>query len=313
LFLLNGVVYISWASHCDYQPYNGWMMGYDEHTMQQTAVYCVTPNGVEGGIWQSGEAPAVDSSGYIYFSSGNGTFDAYPPLNGPDYGMTLLKLVPSGNTLDLVDSFTPTNFNMLNSDDQDLGAGGVMILPTQPTPPTELIVAGGKAGAIYLADATNLGGYNDVSNQVYQCLPAGTINSTRSSPAYWEDNIYYVGVNDALKSFLLSGGYLSTTPVTQSANVFGYPGATPSISANGAANGIVWILDNGGYGNDPPSAAILYAFDASNATRQLYNSSINPGDTAGIASKFTNPTVANGKVYVGTRSYLNVYGLLPSP
>jgi len=310
LFLLNGVVYISWGSHCDYKPYNGWMMGYEESSLQQTAVYCVTPNGIEGGIWASGGAPATDSSGYIYFSSGNGTFDAY--TGGPDYGISLVKLLPSGNTLDPVDYFTPSNYASLNESDLDLGSGGPMILPAQPSPPTELIVAAGKEGAIYLADASSLGGYNSQSNQVYQCLPAGTLLDTHSMPGYWQNNIYFVSVNDYLKSFLLSGGLLSTAPVTESPNMISYPGATPSISANAASNGVVWVLDTSGYAARSP--AILYAYDASNVTRELYSSATNSTrDQAGEATKFTNPTVANGKVYVGTYTQLDVYGLLPSP
>jgi hypothetical protein len=175
-----------------------------------------------------------------------------------------------------------------------------------------LIVAAGKEGAIYLADATSLGEYNLYFNQVYQCLPAGTLEDTQSMAAYWQNNIYFVSVQDYLKSFLLSGGYLSTVPVTQSANIFSYPGATPSISANGTSNGIVWALNTAGYGNSKP--AILYAYDASNVTRQLYNSDVNTArDMAGNATKFTHPTVANGKVYVGTSTELDVYGLLPLP
>ncbi len=308
LFLLNGIVYISWGSHCDIKPYSGWIMGYDEVSLQQSTIYCVTPNGTEGGIWQSGGAPAVDSSGYIYYMSGNGTFDA--DTNGPDYGISLVKVIPSGNSLAPLDYFTPSNYASLNESDLDLGSGGPLILPDQPSPPTELLVAAGKEGAVYLADRTNLGKYNSGANQVLQCLPAGTVLDPHSMPAYWLNNVYFAGVSDTLKSFRLSGGLLSTTPISQSSNIFGYPGATASVSANGASNGVLWIIDSTGYSTS--GFAVLYAYDASNVSRQIYSTRQNfSRDHAGIAVKFSVPTVANGKVYVGTHTELDVYGLLP--
>ncbi|MGA7220739.1 MAG: choice-of-anchor D domain-containing protein, partial [Candidatus Sulfotelmatobacter sp.] len=304
LFIDNGVVYIGWASHCDIQPYHGWLIGYQEGTLQQVAVFNTSPNGVEGGIWQSGAAPAVDENGDIFVSLGNGTMDV--STGGVDYGEGLLNLSPGSLTVN--DYFIPSNYQTLNNSDLDLGSGGPLLLPTQPTSPTELLVAAGKQGMVYLADRTNLGGYNSGGNQVVQTLPAGTVPTAHSSPAYWQNNIYFCGVGDYAKSFLLSNGLLSNSPTSESANSFGYPGATPAVSANGGANGILWVMNT--VQNFP---AQLYAYDATNLSRNIYNTAQNSRDKAGIAVKFAVPTVANGKVYVGTSTELDVYGLLPQP
>ncbi len=305
LFLDNGVVYISWASHCDIQPYHGWIMGYDESTLQQVAVFNATPNGVEGGIWQSGAAPAVDEFGNIFVAIGNGTTDV--DQDGVDYSEGLLNLSLSGGTLGVNDYFVPSNFQSLNSSDLDLGSGGPLLLPTQPTPPTDLLVTFGKQGMVYLMDRTNLGKYSPLGNQVIQTLPAGTVPTAHSMPAYWQNNIYFCGVTDFLKSFLLSNGLLSTSPTSESTTQYGYPGATPAISANGNANGIVWALNT-----ITGDFAQLHAYDATNLTRELYNTGQNTTrDKPGEMVKFTVPTIANGKVYVGTQTELDVYGLLP--
>lgn len=305
LFLDNGVVYIAWGSHCDILPYNGWLMGYQESTLQQTAVFLSAPNGAQDGIWQSGGAPAVDEFGYIYLMIGNGTTTVNS--GGIDYGEALVKFNP-GN-LSVADYFLPSNFANLNDSDLDLGSGGPLLIPDQPNPPTQMLVAAGKQGMVYLVDRTNLGQYSATGNNVLQVLPAGTVPTAHSMPAFWENNIYFVGVGDYAKSYLLSNALLSTSPTSQSAITYAYPGATPVVSANGSSNGILWVLSTvKGY------AAILYAYDAANLAHALYNSDQNEGrDEAGISAKFAVPTVANGKVYVGTSSELDVYGLLPQP
>jgi hypothetical protein len=305
LFLDNGVVYISWASHCDIQPFHGWIMGYDENSLQQVAVFNATPNGVEGGIWQSGAAPAVDEFGNIFVAIGNGTTDV--DQDGVDYSEGLLNLGLSGGNLAVNDYFVPSNFQSLNSSDLDLGSGGPLLLPTQPTSPTDLLVVFGKQGMVYLIDRTNLGKYSPLGNQVIQTLPAGTVPTAHSMPAYWQGNVYLCGVTDFLKSFLLSNGLLSTSPTSESAGMYGYPGATPSISANGNTNGIVWALNT-----ITGDFAQLHAYDASNLSRELYNTGQNSTrDKPGEMVKFTVPTIANGKVYIGTQTELDVYGLLP--
>ncbi|MGA2099544.1 MAG: choice-of-anchor D domain-containing protein [Candidatus Sulfotelmatobacter sp.] len=307
LFLDNGVVFISWASHCDIQPYHGWIMGYQEGSLQQVAVFNTTPNGVEGGIWQSGAAPAVDENGNIYAMLGNGTTDIN--TGGVDYGEALVNFSFTGSALTISDYFLPSNFQSLNNSDLDLGSGAPMLLPTQTTAPTELLVAAGKQGVVYLVDRTNLGKYNASGNQVLQTLPAGTVPTAHSMPAYWQNNIYFCGVSDYLKSYLLSDGLLSTSPTSESPSLFGYPGATPAVSANGSTNGIVWAISTakGGY-------VWLHAYDAVNLSRELYNTGQNSArDQGGIAVKFVVPTVANGKVYLATQGELDVYGLLPQP
>ncbi len=307
LFLDNGVVFISWASHCDIQPYHGWIMGYQESTLQQVAVFNTTPNGIEGGIWQSGAAPAVDEDGNIYIMMGNGTTDIN--TGGVDYSEALVNFNFTGSALNVSDYFLPSNFQSLNNSDLDLGSGAAMLIPTQPTAPTDLVVAAGKQGVVYLADRTNLGKYSALGNQVLQTLPAGTVPTAHSMPAYWQNNIYFCGVSDFLKSYLLSNGLLSTTPTSQSPALFGYPGATPAISANGTSNGIVWAISTA-----RGSIAWLHAYDAVNVGRELYNTGQNATrDQGGLAVKFTVPTVANGKVYVPTQGELDVYGLLPNP
>jgi hypothetical protein len=307
LFIVNGVVYIAWASHCDIQPYHGWLMGYEESNLQQVAVFNTTPNGSEAGIWQSGAAPAVDQSGNIYLMNGNGTFDIN--TGGVDYGEGLMKLSLSGSSLVVDDYFVPSNYQTLNSSDLDLGSGGPLLIPTQPTAPTNMLVAAGKQGMVYLVNQADLGEYNSNGNQVIQTLPAGTVPTAHSMPAYWQNNVYFCGVGDNLQSYFLSNNLLSTTPTSQSPETYGYPGATPAISANGAADGIVWALSTvQGF------PALLRVYDAANVSRELYNSDQNASrDQAGLAVKFAVPTIANGKVYVGTAVEVDVYGLLPVP
>lgn len=305
LFLNRGVVFIAWGAHCDIQPFHGWLIGYEEGTLQQVAVFNATPNGVEGGIWQSGASPAVDEFGNIFATVGNGTTSVN--IGGQDYSEGLLNLNFTGNALVVTDYFLPSNFQTLNGSDLDLGSGGPMLLPTQPTAPTDLLIAAGKQGMVYLADRTNLGGYSATGNRIIQTLPANTVPTAHSMPAYWHNNVYFVGVGDKAKSYLLSNGLLSTLPTSQSTQGFGYPGATPAVSANGSANGILWVLTT-----VAGLPAQLHAYDATNISRELYNTGQNPNrDQPAIAAKFAVPTVANGKVYVGTQSEIDVYGLLP--
>jgi hypothetical protein len=305
LFVYNGIVYIGWASHCDIQPFHGWLMGYQESNLQQMAVFNTTPNGEEGGIWQSGAAPPVDEYGYIYVMVGNGTFDVNS--GGVDYGEGLLKL--NSGTLTIADYFVPSNYQSLNASDLDLGSGGPLLIPDQPTPPTQMLVAAGKQGMVYLVDRTDLGEYNANANEVLQTLPAGTVPTAHSMPAFWQNNIYFSGVGNYVQSFLLSNGLLSTSPTSQSPEEFDYPGSTPAVSANGSTNGILWTMSPMQSGE-----GILRVYDASNLSREIYNSNQNPSrDQAGMAVKFVVPTVANGKVYVGTQTALDVYGLLPQP
>jgi hypothetical protein len=313
LLLLNGTVYGGWASLEDLGNYHGWVIGFDEGTFQPTIVWCSTPDGSDGGTWQGGGGIAADASGNLYFSTGNGTFDA--STSGDDWGDSFLKATPAGGTLQIADSFTPYNQASLNSLDWDLGAGTVLLLPDQPGPAPHLAVFGGKGGTLYVANRDGLGGYSSTINQNLQTLPAAIGQVTedggnRGGGTYWQGQVYYGGSKDYLRQFSLYNGTLSTTPVVVGTKFYGYPGVAPVLSANGNTNGIVWLLQTDSYGNG--GQVVLRAYDASKVTRELYNSKQNVNrDKAGPAVKFTVPTVANGKVFVGTQTEVDVYGLLP--
>jgi Bacterial Ig-like domain (group 2) len=305
LLLLNGVIYIGFASHGDIRPYHGWLLAYDATTLKQTAAYNDSPNGAAGGIWESGCGPSVDADGNIYLATGNGTFDA--STGGLDYGDSILKLDPA--SLRVLDWFAPFNQATLNAVDQDLGSGGVMLLPDQPGLHPHLLVVAGKEGRIYLLDRDNLGHYGLMSDSAVQEL-AGQINANDlSTPAYWQGNIYYASEDDALKMFSLKGGLLSSSPVAKSQVTYGHAGATVSISANGSRGGIVWANNTSAFATGGP--AQLYAYDAMDVSHELYDSKqAGSRDTLGTANKFAVPTVINGNVYVGTATELDVFGLL---
>ncbi len=321
LTLVNGTIYIAWAAHEDHDPYHGWVIGYDAATLAQVAVFNADPNGSRSGIWMSGGAPAVDASGSLYLSTGNGTFDGNsgtPPNN--DFGDTVMKIGTSSG-LALADWFTPFNQAFLDGQDADLGSSGVVILPDQTSGPAHLLVAGGKEGRVYLLDRDVMGNYcatcTTTDTDVLQSfLAAPAIFGT---PAFWQNKLYLGGTADALSLFAFDAttGNFNTVASSQSATSFQFPGPTPSLSAQGASGGVLWAIDSSRYG--VPSAfgtgpAILHAYDAANLSSELWNSSLaaNNRDTAGNAVKFTVPTVANGKAYIGTRTEIDVYGLLPN-
>ncbi len=309
LVLVNGVVYTSWGSHCDFSPYTGWVIGYNAATLARVSILNLTPNGGLGGMWNAGSGPAADAAGNLFLLTGNGTFDtslntAGFPANG-DYGNAFVKLA-TGGTLTVADYFTMTNTTMESNGDVDLGSGGVMLLPSRNDAhgrPRSLAVGAGKDSHMYVVDQNNLGKYTPGTNAIYQDLPS-SIGSVFSSPAWFAGTLYYGAVNDALKAFPFTNGAFGSTAASHSAISFGYPGSTPSISANGASNGIVWAAENGG-------TAVLHAYDASDLSHELYNSNQAPSgsDHFGAGNKFVVPTVTNGKVYVGTTNGVGVFGL----
>jgi hypothetical protein len=319
LALAGGVVYLSWASHEDKTPYHGWLIGYSAANVQlQVSVFNTTPNGGLGGIWSSGASPAVDSSGAVYVSTGNGLFDGNKtgaPNN--DFGDSILRLDPSTG-LTLTDWFTPDDQQTLSDNDEDLSSGGVVLLPDQTTGPVlHLLVETGKEGVVYLIDRDNMGHFQASNNsQIVQSFN-GPSQGLFGTPAFWQNSMYIGGQGDYLKQFTFdpSTGLFNPTPSSQSTQVFNFPGATPSISSQGALNGIVWAIDASQYGPPAPGPgpAILHAYNAANLAVEYWNSSMAPNgrDQAGGAVKFVPPTIANGKVYLSTRTEIDVYGLIP--
>ncbi len=267
-------------------------------------VFNSTPNGFGGSIWQSGCGPAVDALGNIYVITGNGTFDAN--ARGVDFGDTFLKLNPSGQVLDW---FTPYNQATISASDLDLGSGGTLLLPDQSGSHPHEVLSAGKEGSIYVVNRDNMGHFNSANNsQIVQFLPGLLSSELLSAPAFWQNNVYFAADGDVLKLFPLSGGLLSTAPASQTSTTFSSHSASPTISANGGTNGIVWVIQRQG----STAPAILHAYDATNVSSELYNSAqAGSRDALDIGIKFTVPTVANGKVYVGTNSQLTVFGLLP--
>ncbi len=315
LTLANGVVYLSFASHCDIEPYHGWILGYDETTLAKEVVFNTTPNGEEGGFWEAGCGPGVDTNGDLIAITGNGTFDTLPPI--VDYGDSFLRLTPGGGTMSVASFFTPLNELLLDDEDLDMGSGGNLLLPDQPGPNPHLMVGAGKFGTLYLVNRDNMGGFNATNDQMVQELP-GAVGGMWSTPAYWQGTvpsvglqnmIYTVGVTDKPKMFVISNGLIQTPPTVATPFQIGYPGASPVVSANGTTGGILWFIDSSAWSSG--GTAILYALDATNLTL-LYNSNQFSSDNPGPAVKFTVPTVANGSVYMGTQTQLAVFGLFPS-
>jgi hypothetical protein len=312
LLLLNGVIYLGWTSHCDIEPYTGWLMGYNESVLAQTSVLNLTPNGSEGSIWMSGAGLAADTSGYIYFLDANGTFDATLDANGfptsRDFGNGFLKVATTGGTLTVADYFEPDNTVTESADDVDLGSGGALLLPDlRDASGTvhHLAVGAGKDQNIYVVDRDSMGKFNPQNdNSIYQQI-GGAIGGVWSMPAYFNNTVYYGAVGDTLKAFPITNARLATTARFASTNSFIYPGTTPAVSANGTTNGIVWAVENA-------SPAVLHAYDAT-SLQELYNSNqaANGRDQFGNGNKFITPLVVNGKVYVGTPSAVAVFGLLP--
>jgi hypothetical protein len=313
LLLVSNVVYIGFSDHGDSAIYHGWVLGYNSTNLQQVMAFCTTPNEGKGGVWHGGGGIAADASGNLYFSTGNGNFKA----SSKDYGDTALKLSPSGSVLDY---FTPSNQATLYSQDLDLSPGGVLLLPDQSGPNPHLMIASGKYGSIHLINRDNMGGYSTSRDNIVQELPAvlGTPPNTfetgnRICPVYFNGNVYFSADDDNIKAYRLTNGLLTTTPTSQSAEVYQYPGAPLAISANGSNNGILWVVERFSDASTVNIApGILRAYDPANLTNIFYESNqAGARDTLDFAAKFSVPLVINGKVFVASLSQLTVYGLLP--
>lgn len=311
LLLLDGQVYIAFASLCDYGAYHGWVLSYNASTLAQSGVWLTTPNGKDGGIWQSGNGPAGDSSNNAYILMGNGTFDVN--TGGTDYGQSVVKVgPPAGGAFPILDYFTPYDATTYDTTDLDIGSSGVTVLPTVTGPYPNLLIQGSKAGNLYLVNREDMGHYNSSNNNNVLQYLAGVNKGMWSSPAYWNNYIYTGGQAEPIEAYSLNltTDLLSTTASSKTSSNFGYPGTTVSISSNGTTNGIVWALNNSAY-KTSTGKAILYAFEATNLSKQLYSSSTNSTrDNPGAPIKMTVPTITNGKVYITTQKDLVVYGEL---
>jgi hypothetical protein len=334
----SGVI-IGWSSHCDdaATTWHGWIMSYGATSLAQTAVLNDTPNGTDGGIWMSGGAPALDSEGNMFVSTGNGSFDATsstltPPAPNNDYGESFINLSPS--TLAVQDFYTPSQNVSWSGFDLDLSSGGITVLPDGAGPPghPNVLVGSDKQSHLWMIDRSHMSGYMPGADNTvqYLTLPNSTacINTAPAaecvyaSPGYWNGTLYIAVRLGPLMALKLSSGMFQFSgnvaiAASQSAETYDFPGPTPMISASPSGGAIVWALDNNANGtsaadgNSALGAAILRAYDATNLTTTLYSSDTLPADAGGNAVKFTVPVVANGHVYVAGAGALTVYGLAP--
>lgn len=327
LDLFNGHLYIFFGSHGDNGPFHGWMMVYDAKTLNQTAAASFSPNGSANSVWMSGAGlfiDTVDPNGRGFLMTGNGDFTPYavPPSTLTDYGNSILRLDLSNGAITVSDAFTPFNQSTLNTHDRDLGSGGMVLLPDQPGAHPHELVTAGKDGRILVLDRDNLGGYaNGASSNtnIVQDIPDQLGSGGMwASPIYWNGVVYFWSTFSGLRTFPVTNGLLSTASTSQSTAGALFPSPTPSLSANGTQDAILWAIRADQFATGGNS--VLYAFDPSNIRTELYNSTQNAArDTAGQAVKFSVPVVSNGKVYVGAGYELDVYGLLngavqaPSP
>jgi uncharacterized repeat protein (TIGR03806 family) len=313
LTLLNGVVYMSFASHGDNTPYHGWFFGYTATNISlPPSVYNATPNGGLGGFWDGGGGPSVDAQGNMYFQTGNGSFDQVASITSSNnYAMSLIKFATT-NGMKMVDFFAPYNAVSLSDGDEDLGSSAPIILPDSAgsTKHPHLVVGGGKTSPIYVVDRDNMGRWNAVNNnQIVQQFNGGSGGDRNTTPAFFNNTLYIFDGNSRIGAYSITNALFNTTPVETPDGYDNKGGVTACISANGSSNSIAWALYNSG-ADSPTTPCILRAYNATNLTQKLYSSDqIASRDSAGDAVKFTVPTIVNGKVYVGAQYALTVYGL----
>ncbi len=313
LLLVNGTIYTSWTSHCDIQPYGGWIIAYAQSTLARNGVLNVAAGGTRGpAIWMAGGGPAADSGGNIYLLTANGAFETTMDANGfpsgQDFGNSFLKISNAAAGLKVLDYFTMFNEVAESNGDQDLGSGGGMLLPDlmdSSQTVRHLMVGAGKDGNIYVVDRDSMGKFSPSANNNYQTLTGVLPGGIWSTPAYFNGMVYYGNVSGTLKAFAVSNAKLGATPQSQSATSFTYPGTAPSVSANGSSNAIVWAHENSNPG-------VLHAYDAANLAHEIYNSNQAAAnrDHFGAGNKYITPIVADGKVLVGTSNSVAVFGLL---
>jgi hypothetical protein len=320
LLLYGGYLFIGFSSHGDNGPWHGWILAYNATTLAQTGVWCTSPNGKGNGIWAAGSGIAMDSSGNAFVATGNGddtvTTPAPAPSTSIDYGDSIVRFSMTNGVPLPTDYFTPYNQGSLDSADEDVGSGGVLVLPDQGGPYMHILLQCGKQGSIYLVNRDKM--TRDGSHYCNECSSDPEIIQTVtgdgglwSMPAYWNGNVYMWANGGHLAEYSLINGVLSGSPTYQSAESSGFPGSTPVVSSSATSNGIVWAVETDAYTSSGP--AILRAYSATNVSNLLYGSNLTSGrDTLGPAVKFVVPVVTNGKVYVGAQQEVDVFGLLAS-
>ncbi|HJP79131.1 MAG TPA: hypothetical protein VJ914_32965 [Pseudonocardiaceae bacterium] len=320
LTLVNGVVYAGFSSWCGWSPYHGWVLGYRTGDLGRAVVYNVTPDSDQGGLWESSSGITVDSHGHLFIVTGNGPYDAN--TGGRDTSDSLLEMVPQDGTLKVIDEFTPFDQLCRAEHDQDLGSGSPLLLPGG-----QELVLSSKTGAVYVLNNGKLGGYTQITGDACKQRTRTDVDKIKqeltidSVPGgmwgtwgYWASRngtyIYGSGSQGKPTQWQLDGsGTIEPTPVATAPESFTYPGAIPVTSSNGGAagTGIVWTIDQ-------TSGAVLRAFDASNIGEEIFNSARDAGrdgldDTTGF-NHFDVPTIADGLVFVGDQSHLEIFGLL---
>jgi hypothetical protein len=310
----NGHVYLGFGSHGDNGPWHGWVFAYDATTLEQTAVLCTSPNGFGAGVWAAGAGLPIDdggTAGRMFFTTGNGTNSSYPPFNAStEYGESIIDLDLSNGGLTPTDGFTAFNAEQLTASDGDQGSGGILMVPNQQGPHKNIMVQAGKEGRILVLNRDALGGFAagaSSNTNILQDIP-DEIRGLWSTPAYWNGNVYTWGADDVPKLFPLNNGVLNTTPSSSGTIKSLFPGASFSVSSNGAQDGLAWAVRADQYTTNGPG--VLYAWDATDLSNLLYESDTNAArDSMGPANKFAIPVVTNGKVYVAASQEVDVYGL----
>jgi Legume lectin domain/Chitobiase/beta-hexosaminidase C-terminal domain len=309
----NGYVYIAFGSHGDMGEWHGWVMAYDAVTLAQTALICLSPNGIGVGVWGAGAGLPIDNggtAGRMFLVTGNGTFSSYPPFTSANnYGDSIVQFSLGNGTLTPTDAFTVFNQASLSAADLDQGSGGILMPPDQPGSVPHILIQVGKEGRILVLNRDDLGGYapGGTNNpNALQDIP-GQIEGEWGTPAYWNGNVYFWGINDYGKLFHLDSGLLTATSSSVTQIRAGFPAPTFVVSSNGTSNGIAWATRSDTYSSN--GSEVLYAFDATDLSKVLYESNLSARDDAGPANKFVVPVVTNGKVYLGAAYQVNVYGL----
>lgn len=320
LLLVSGTLYTSWTSHCDDGPYGGWIIAFGESTLAQTGAINVAAGASGSGyasqgpaIWMSGGGAAADGAGNVYVLTGNGRFETtltngFP--SGGDYGNSFVKIASSGTALAVSDYFTMSNEVAESQQDDDLGSGGILLLPDLTDANgtvRHLAIGAGKDSNLYVVNRDSMGKFSSSSNNIWQELDGVLPGGIWSTPAYFNGTVYYGPNGGSLLAFAVSNAKLASATSSQTSTQFGYPGTSPTVSANGTANAIVWAYENAASGS-----AVLHAYDATNLAKELYNSTqaANGRDQFGASNKFIVPTVADGKVFVASSNSVAVFGLL---